>query len=526
MAHYRHRLFRVLAALPLLAGCSGGGGASPAGSATIPLPVATAATTPTAAPSLSRVTSVTTTVQPLGTFAGVAYARTLGIVGGVVDAREAIVGLAALAAGAPSVTYTAEFEIVAPAAGQTPTDAVLVDAENRGSPLGFNSLNEVGIAGAPSTVTYPAGLGNAFLQRHATSYARVQWQTGIASGVPATAQGVGLAIERDFARLLLGRTNVSALPALPARFGHAMFVGISQSAWLVNDFIAEGFNVDPVTGQRVFDAAIAIDGTGNWLAVNALGAAAGVPQTPYLAPNGVPLTQSALLTRPATDPFYVDVANSTDFYRLRASVSEAVPSALARRYDWPSPHAAASYPTDPGMFASGCNGGTPMTLNPIGYAPYLRALVLATERQIGVSSAQSAPALPPSTTFALAPAPASPLVNALPGVALAVPQVDANAIPVGGVRFADSDVPLGRPEPPAIGPVTTSSISATCGNLGGFAPFSSTQLAALYGSESAYLAAYDAAVQRSIAAGFVLSEDERGMLARAKSLYEALGGPP
>ena len=50
-----------------------------------------------------------------------------------------------------------------------------------------------------------AALGG-FLQTHATSYARIQWQTGVAAGVPANAQGVGLVIMRDFARYLAGRT--------------------------------------------------------------------------------------------------------------------------------------------------------------------------------------------------------------------------------------------------------------------------------------------------------------------------------
>ena len=36
----------------------------------------------------------------------------------------------------------------------------------------------------------------------------------------------------------------------------------------MNTFVAEGFNVDPVSGKRVFDGAIAIDGVGNWLAIN------------------------------------------------------------------------------------------------------------------------------------------------------------------------------------------------------------------------------------------------------------------
>ena len=49
-----------------------------------------------------------------------------------------------------------------------------------------------------------------------------------------------------------------------------ILAGISQSGFYINTFLAEGFNADPATGQSVFDGAIAVDGTGNWLALNQL----------------------------------------------------------------------------------------------------------------------------------------------------------------------------------------------------------------------------------------------------------------
>ncbi len=109
------------------------------------------------------------------------------------------------------------------------------------------------------------------------------------------------------------------------------------------------------------------------------------------------------------------------------------------------------------------------------------------------------------------------------GSVTATPTSAPTAAAAGSSRITAADTsvqPLA-----AFGPVTTSSITATCGNLGGFAPFSPKQLASRYGSEANYLAAYDSAVQRSIAGGFVLAEDEPGMVARARELYEAFGGP-
>ena len=469
---------------------------------------------------ISRVTTANASTQTLQVFSGVPYRRRFGTIGGLVDARESIAGLQnAPRDGGGGIAYTVEFEIIEPAEDATANDVVYVDAENRGGPVSLGALDTFGASGTPARATYPDSLGTGFLQRHRTSYARVQWQTGIAAGVPANAQGLGLAIVRDFTRMLEGRTPAPA-GATFTTYRHAIFGGISQSAWFVNDFIAEGFNADPVTKRAVFDAALAIDGTGNWLAINQLGARYAYAQTPYLVPNGIPLHAAQLLKRPTSDPFYVDVANYTDFYRLRASMTDAAAEgARERRYDWPSPHAPAGPIGNPAIFSGGCNDGVPVELDDLPYTPYMRALVLGIERQIGVPGATAYAALPPSTRFELNAAPDGSHVNELPGVALRVPRVDALGNPIGGVRFADVVVPLGAPVPPSLPPVSTATITSTCGNFAGFRPLSPGELATRYGTQAGYLAKYDAALRQSIADGFLLTEDEAGMLQAAATRY-------
>ena len=87
--------------------------------------------------------------------------------------------------------YTAEFEIIAPAKGQPADEVVFVEAENRGNPIFLEVLNwSARQRRASSALTYPAGLGDGFLFNHKIAYARVRWQTGLAAGVQATAQGV------------------------------------------------------------------------------------------------------------------------------------------------------------------------------------------------------------------------------------------------------------------------------------------------------------------------------------------------
>ena len=155
--------------------------------------------------------------------------------------------------------------------------AILVEVENRGRPVFYNALHEVEVAGPPSATTNGGDPGNGFLFEHGTSYARVQWQTGIAASVPVQAEGVGEVIIRDFGRMLAGHTQLAAKP--PAEFGPYRTVilgGISLSGFFIDTYLAEGFNADPSDGGVVYQGAIAVDGTGNWIAINELAAEAGV----------------------------------------------------------------------------------------------------------------------------------------------------------------------------------------------------------------------------------------------------------
>jgi hypothetical protein len=461
--------------------------------------------------------------QPAGTFGGVSYRRMWGKVSGVVAPGENVQGFDALPHDSGgNYAYESGFEIITPEKPGT-NSVVIVEVENRGRPAFLNALHGIAAAGAPSAATYGAGFGNNFLFEHGTSYARVQWQTGIAASVPSRAEGVGEVIVRDFGRMLGGRIemNVEA-PAGFTAYNTVILGGISLSGFFIDTFLAEGFNVDPVDGRAVFQGAIAVDGTGNWLALNELAKANGVEEFAYVIPDGKPLAADALLKRPGSDPFYIDIANYTDFYRLRASVTDVLPQNVRmRRYDWPSPHAAAPIDQSAGSArASRCNGGVLVDLNPISYAPYLRAVTLELERELGVPSAQGFPPLPPSTLFKLGPAPTSAAnFNPSPGAALQVPLTDEDDQPVGGVRFPDVDHPVGRPVPVSLPPVATTSIDATCGNLGQWQQFPPSELAKRYTSQENYLKSYGESLDKLIAKGYLLASDRASMLKTAAALY-------
>lgn len=500
----------------------------------------------------SRVTSVTvSSTTPVGTFHGAAYVRMVGTLSGVVGPQENVAGLGALPKDANGdYDYSAQFELITAAPGQPRSDGVLVEAENRGNPLLFDFLQNFSgqVTGAPNVIQYPAGLGNGFLQDNGLAWARVQWQgpNGTAAPVnptvPADAQGVGEVIMRDFGLLLRGDDgDVGAAAGLPS-FRKLLIGGYSQSAWFTNTFIAEGFNVPPrghgPAPRRVFDGAYTQDGVGNWLGINQINAERGFPtETSYVEQNGVPLTPKQLLHRPATDPFLVDITAYTDFYRVRASLFNTAPlPPNAREYDLPAAHAPSfTRPAGSTVNQLGCDiGGPPIpALNPLDSRPFARNAIMGLARQIGVTGLRGfAPAaLPPSTRFRLTAGPEAPdlanddptlpLFNFLPDAQLLVPVVDKENQPLGGITFPDVALSLGTPGPVSVPPVATRSITDTCGNAGGWTPFTAAQLTARYGSVTNYLAQYGDILDRLIQAGYVLPTDRAGVLRYVQGLYES-----
>ncbi|MGH7716371.1 MAG: alpha/beta hydrolase domain-containing protein, partial [Vulcanimicrobiaceae bacterium] len=248
---------------------------------------------------------------------------------------------------------------------------------------------------------------------------------------------------------------------------------------------------------------------------------------PYVDPvNPSVLTAEELLHNPKTDPFFIDVANYTDFYRVHASLTDTtdLPENM-RRYDWPTPHATGNRASSTNAFTKmGCNGGKPVWLNPIGYDPYMRAVVLELAHRLG-GSVGNAPELPPTTLFKLGPAPSDRAhFNPLKGAALEVPVVDKDDQPQGGVRIPEVENPVGKPVPVSLDPVITSTINNTCGNLGEWQPIWGDELMHRYGSSAAFVARYGASLDHLIKEGYVLEEDRKPMLERAAQLYANPGG--
>jgi hypothetical protein len=107
-------------------------------------------------------------------------------------------------------------------------------------------------------------------------------------------------------------------------------------------------------------------------------------------------------------------------------------------------------------------------------------------------------------------APPSPRPLTLTTTQPAQLRLDAHGNALGGVRTPPVDVPVATLSgaPPA-------GASTICGLFGSSVPFGPQVLAAIYGSQHAYLAAYSADLDRAIAAGYILPADRAPLLARA-----------
>ncbi len=452
----------------------------------------------------STITSVDITrVLPVGSYGGLSYRYVEGVIHGEVSAGERVAGLRELAAGRTAVPYHVFFHIVAPEAASE-ADTIVVETTNRGRSI---VPGVIGVAKGP-TAAEPAAsaIGDGFLLGHRISIAAVQWQTVLTAGVPQSAQGIGEVAVRDFGRWLGGAFRSGDAP-LPI-FRHRTLAGVSQAAWFVNSFIAEGFNVDPETGRAVYQGAFTRNGNGVVLAIN--GFAAEHEQFPYARADRAPLTPDELLSRPASDPELVDVISLTDFYRLRASISARAPAPPGlHRYATAAPHASGAGALPEVVFGNmKCNGGAPISLSKVRDALYLRPLILGLMASISGTGAAKR-ALPPDALFALEPV-SDELegVNRLDGTPLWTPKSAPNGMPIGGIPTLEAALPLGLPRPIALAPAKIASINDTCGNFSGWETFSVAELTRRYGRRANYIEMARQKAADLVAAGYLLAQDE------------------
>jgi hypothetical protein len=87
------------------------------------------------------------------------------------------------------------------------------------------------------------------------------------------------------------------------------------------------------------------------------------------------------------------------------------------------------------------------------------------------------------------------------------------------VRFPEVDLPLGRPEPPAIPPVVTT--ANVCGNWGGYRPFAATELQRRYGGVVEYESRVEPLIDRLVQRGLLLRADRQWVIEALRSRFAA-----
>ena len=436
----------------------------------------------------------------MGSAGGVLLHHVAGTIRGTVSVDEPIAGIQTVAGGRGAVPYESAFEMTVPV-DPAYADGILVEADNRGAALMVRSFS----SHAGPLTTRHAGTPQPFPLRDGLSIASIQWQAGFAAGVPQGAQGIGEVIVRDFGRLL-GGAFPAVRPASMPTFRQRILGGVSQSAWFVDTFIAEGFNADPSDGRGVYQAAFLRNGNGAVLAINRF--AGGGSQFPYLPTDLAPLTPAELLAHPASDPLVADTSSYTDYFRLRASVFARAPANRGlHRYATAAAHAPGGLvPADVVFGAMKCNGGVAVPLNPTSDGLYLRPILLGLAHAIGARTTGAK--LPADAPFPLVPAtPVLQFIARLGDTPLWIPALTADGTVSGGVPLLSARLPLGTPVPAALPPVDVGSITSTCGNFSGWQPFTALELRRRYGSRTTYLALARRLAGDDVAAGYLLARD-------------------
>ena len=190
----------------------------------------------------------------------------------------------------------------------------------------------------------------------------------------------------------------------------------------------------------------------------------------------------------------------------------ATPPAGVHRYDWPSPHQSFSPAVVFGGF--GCNGGARS-----------RSTRCATSPTCARSSmAWRAAACPPRAASRSARTRDRPRLQRAAGRGRARCRAATRSPSrVGGVRFPEVDLPLGRLEPVSLSPSVTTERGAVCGNSGGFTPFTAATVARRY-SRRTYLARYARALETLERRRYLRPADRRSTLEAAAADYAAARG--
>ena len=454
---------------------------------------------------------------------------------------------------------TGTLDLTYPAADQDPSRATLSvrlrpeDARSTVAGLSFRYLSASSVE-----ITRPEGLD---------AGAIFEFVYPATDAVPA---GLALAATSDVVSYLRGSPGHGAEP-VTSGIDHTIGIGISQSGRYLRDLIWQGFNADEA-GARVFDGAVPYIAGSRKSFTNASFAQPGRysrhhedhdaygDQFPFTyATTTDPLTGETgsildACRETETCPKLMHVDTSTEFWQARAALVSTSPGGEAlempedvRLYFMSGAPHSKPWPAESEMTEL-CRFPT----NPLSAAPAMRALTEALHAWVAEDAPPPESRYPSLADGTLVPLPELNL-EALAGEAVApvynvlrvrdhsvlppragavypvwVPQLDADGLPLAGIRNPAVAAPLGthlgwnlRAEGFAEG--------SLCGLEGSYLPFPATPevagddprrpLSARYADEAAYLEALEREGQALAEAGLMLPGDMPAVLERGRQMF-------
>jgi hypothetical protein len=382
--------------------------------------------------------------------------------------------------------------------------------------------------------------------------------------------GIGMAATRDFVAFLRNDARDAKGTPNPAgvNMKRALAYGSSQSGRFLRDFVRDGFNQDEAK-RKVFDGVMAHTAGVGGVFLNDEFAQPNRTSTQHedhSFPEAAFPFSTARMTDPVTgktgslfrddgfDPLWMETNTSTEYWQKGASLLTTDPLGAQ---DVGLPPNARSYliagtQHNAGAWMTSTKGACVNSRNPHNPIPLQRALFVALDEWV------DGRAPPPSSVPHIADGtltlPARLQFPSIPEVTVAtrmseigvitdwtrptidmskpyrplVPQVDADGNDLAGVRMPDIAVPLGThtgwnlyraPFPEG----------ELCDRDGTYAPFARTQaeraargdprlsIAERYGSHAEYVKRYDAAVQKLVGQRYLLPEDAKRYVAKARS---------
>jgi hypothetical protein len=397
--------------------------------------------------------------------------------------------------------------------------------------------------------------------------------------------GCGLAGTRDLVSFLKYETSAAnPAPGLRAALGW----GVSQSGRFLRHFLYQGFNADE-QGRKVFDGVFdQVGGAGRGSFNHRFGQASRdalqffnilypvdlFPFTdgPEMDPeNGVTDSLLARAQQSGTTPKIFHLLTNSEYFNRAGSLvhtdptgtNDAVLPANTRIY------AIASAPHGPGPFPPVSTSGGGMVgravLNPLNYAPVVRALFRALDRWV-TDDVEPPPSAYPRLADGTLTTPDRAGWPAIPGFAfpreplralhlnfgpdwakgivsveppevgrafvVRVPAVDADGNGRGGIRLPDIAVPLATHSGWNYRDASTGAPDRLAGEIGSYIPFPRTRgerdrsgdprlsIEERYRNQDEYVGKFAAATLELVAKGYVLADDVADLLHHAIDHYQ------